>query len=145
MDETSFLCNEGELKVLGIKDNPTMKNCIESRLSITVLWVWIVAGVNGPVIFMEKGTNVHPRIIVNNLVTRYGFPEGSCVILNKPAYMDGETWMNGVKLVATGIRKTKVSNVACVFPILFSIYLTLHLTSSRSQRSFLTFFLQEKD
>ena len=37
---------------------------------------------NGPVIFLEKGTNVHPRLRGNNLVTKYGLPEGSCVIPN---------------------------------------------------------------
>ena len=38
---------------------------------------------NGPVIFLAKGTKVHPRPRVNILVTRYGFPEGSFVIPNK--------------------------------------------------------------
>ena len=62
-DETSFLCNEGELKVLESKDKPCHeKNCSESRLSITVLWVGSTSGVNGPVIFLAKGTKVHPRI-----------------------------------------------------------------------------------
>ena len=62
-------------------------------------------------------------------MTRYGFPEGSCVIPTKAAYMDDETWAKVVKVVAPGIIKINVSNVACVFTILFSIYLTLHLCS----------------
>ena len=41
--------------------------------------------------------------------------------------MDDETWEKVVKLVYPGIRKIKVSNVNCVLPILFSIYLTLHI------------------
>ena len=82
-------------------------------------------------IFLAKGTNVHPRIRGTNLVTRYGIQEGSCVIPNKAAYMDDETWENLVKVVASGIRKMKVSNVSCVFPILFSIYLTLHICLSK--------------
>ena len=45
--------------------------------------------------------------------------------------MDDETWTKVVKVVAPGIIKMKVSNVACVFPILLSIYLTLHLCPSR--------------
>ena len=53
------------------------------------------------------------------------------MIPNKALYMDDETWEKVVKLVAPDIRKMKVSNVACVFPILFSIYLTIHLCSSR--------------
>ena len=55
-------------------------------------------------------------------MTRYGFPEGSCVIPNKAAYMNDETWENLVKVVAPGIIRMKVSNVACVFTILFSIF-----------------------
>ena len=86
---------------------------------------------DGPVIFMAKGEKVHPRLRGKNLVTRYGFPEGSCVIPNKAAYMDDETWAKVVKVVAPGIRKMKVSNVACVLPILFSIYITLHIYPSR--------------
>ena len=54
------------------------------------------------VIFLEKGTTVHPRLKGNNLVTKYGFPEGSCVIPNKAAYMDNETWAKVVKVVAPG-------------------------------------------
>ena len=42
--------------------------------SIIVLWVGSAAYVNGPVIFLEKGTSVHPGIRDTNLVTRYGLP-----------------------------------------------------------------------
>ena len=66
-----------------------------------------------------------------NLVTRYGLPEVSCVIPKKTSKMDDETWEKLVKVVAPGIRKMKVINFACVFPILFSIYLTLHLCPSK--------------
>ena len=132
LDEISFLCNEGELKVLGSKDKPGHdKKISDSRFSITVLRVGSAAGVNGPVMFMAKGAKVHPRLRGTNLVTRYGLAEVSCVIPNKAAYMDDETWSNLVKVVAPGIRKIKVSNVACVFPILLSIYLTLHLCTSK--------------
>ena len=82
---------------------------------------------NGPLIVLAKGTKVHPRLKGTNLVTIYVLPEGSCVIPKKAAYMDDETWSKLVKVVAPGIRKIKVSNFACIFPILFSIYLTLHL------------------
>ena len=67
---------------------------------------------NGPVIFLAKGEKVHPRIRSTNLVTRYGFPEGSSVTPNKSAYMDDNTWEKVVKVVAPGIRKMKVINVA---------------------------------
>ena len=86
---------------------------------------------NGPVIFLEEGTKVHPRLKGNNLVTKYGFPEGSCVITKKSAYMDEETWAKVVKVIGPDIRKMAVSNVAFVCSILFSTYLTLHLYSSK--------------
>ena len=76
---------------------------------------------------LEKGAKVHPRIRNTNLVTRYGFPEGSCVITNKSAYMDDETWVKVVKLVSPGIRKMKVSNDACVF-----YYFILYISNSPS-------------
>ena len=87
------------------------KKCRDLRFLIIVLWVGSAAGVNGPVIFLAKGTKVHPRLRGNNLVTKYGLPEGSCVIPNKAAYMDDETWAKVVKVVAPGIRKMAVSNV----------------------------------
>ena len=71
------------------------------------------------------------RIRRNNLVSRYGLPEESCVIPNKVEYMDDETWLNLVKVVSPGIRKMKVSNVAYVLPILFSMYLTLYICTSK--------------
>ena len=108
--------------VLGSKDNPTMKNCSDSRFSITFLQFGSASGVNGPVIFLAKRKKVHPRLKGTNLVTRYVLPEVSCVIPNKAAYMDDETWAKLVKMVAPGIRKMKVSNVACVF-LFYSLYI----------------------
>ena len=132
LDETCFLCNEGELKIIGDNDKPRHdNNCSDSGYSITVLRVGSSAGVNVPVIFLAKGTEVHPRLRGNNLVTKYGLPEGSCVIPNKAAYMDDETWAKVVKAVAPGIRKMVVSNVAFVCSVLFSTYLTLNLCSSK--------------
>ena len=107
------------------------KNCSDSRFSITVLRVGSAAGVNGLVIFLAKCTKVHPRLRGNNLVTKYGLLEVSCVIPNKAAYMDDETWVKVVKLVAPGIIKMAVSNVAFVCSNLFYSYLTLHLCSSK--------------
>ena len=133
LNEPCFLCNEGELRIIGDNDKPHHdKSCSDSRFSITVLRVGSTAGVNGPVIFLEKGTKVHPRLRGKNLVTKYGLPEGSCVIPNKAAYMDDETWAKAVKVVAPVIRKMVVSNVDFVCSILFYTYLTLHLCSSKS-------------
>ena len=66
---------------------------------------------NGPVLFLPKGTKLNPRLRGNNLVTKYELTEGSCVITKKSAYMDDETWAKVVKVVAPGIRKMVVSNV----------------------------------
>ena len=132
LDETFFLCNEGELRIIGGNNKPRHKNnCSDSRFSITVLQIGSKSGLNGPVIFLAKGTNVHPRMKGKNLVTKYGFPEESFVTPNKSAYMDDETWEKVVKVVAPGIRKMAVSNVAFVCSILFSTYLTIHLCSSK--------------
>ena len=130
MDETSFLCNEGELRIIGDKDKPHHeKNCSNSSFSITVLGVGSASGVNVPLIFMENGTKVQPRLICNNLVAKYGLPEGSCVLPKKVSYIDDKTWVKVVKVVAPGIRKNLVRNIAFVCSILFSTYLTLHLCS----------------
>ena len=72
---------------------------------------------------------MHPRLRDNNLVTKHGLPEVSLVIPNKAACMDDKTWAKVVKVVAPGIIKMAVSNVAFVCSILFSTYLTLHLYS----------------
>ena len=74
---------------------------------------------------------MHPRLRYNNFVTKYGLPEGSFVIPNKSAYMDDKTWAKVVKVVAPGIRKVAVINVAFVCSVLFSTYLTLLLCSSK--------------
>ena len=75
LDEIFFLFNEGALNVLGSKDKPRHeKNCSDSRFSITVLRFGSAAGMNGPVIFLAKGTKLHPRLRGTKLVTRYGFP-----------------------------------------------------------------------
>ena len=71
LDETSFLCNEGELRVVGGNNKPRHdKNCSDSSFSITVLRVGSEAGVNGPVIFLAKGTKVYQRLRGKNLVTK---------------------------------------------------------------------------
>ena len=71
LDETSFICNESEIKVIGIKDNPNHQTFYSnSRFSITVLQIGSAAVVNGPVIFLAKGTKTHPRLRVTKLVNR---------------------------------------------------------------------------
>ena len=58
LDETCFVCNEGELKIIDINDKPRHdKNCSDSRSSVTDLRVGSAAGVNGPVIFLAKETS----------------------------------------------------------------------------------------
>ena len=73
LDETSFLCNYYDIKVVRIKTRSCHdKNCSGVRFSITLLLVGSAAGVNGSVIFLTKGENMHPKLRSNNLVTRYG-------------------------------------------------------------------------
>ena len=128
LDETYLLCNEGGLKIIGGKNKPCHNNNFSNlRFPITVLRVGSAAGVNGPVIFMEKGEKMHPRLRGNNLVTKYGLPEVSYVIPNKAADMNDETLVKVVKVLAPSIRKMAVSDVAFFCSILFSTYLTLHL------------------
>ena len=132
LDETSFLCNESELSIIGGNDKPRHKTiCSNSRFSIIVLQVGSAASVNGPVIFMANGTKVHPRLRSKNLVTKYGFPEGSSVIPNKVANTDYKTWAKVVKVVAPGIRKVVVTNVDFFPSTIFSNYLTLQLCPSK--------------
>ena len=82
---------------------------------------------NGPVIFLEKGTKVNPRLRGNNLVTRYLLLKGSHVLPKKAAYMDDETWAKVLKMVAPGIRKMAVSNVAFFSPF-YSLLISLLYT-----------------
>ena len=86
----------------------------DSELLITVLRVGNAAGVNGAMILQAKGTKVHPTMRGNNFLTKYGLPEGYCTIPNKAAYMDDKTWAKVVKVVARGMRKMAVRNVAFV-------------------------------
>ena len=55
----------------------------ELPCSISVLRVVSAVGVNGLLIFLVKGTKINPRLRGKNLVTKYGLPEGTCVIPNK--------------------------------------------------------------
>ena len=72
--------------------NPATEKISDSRFSITVLWVGSASGLNGTLIFLAKGTKVHPSLIGKNLVTIYELTEGYCVIPNKASYVDEETW-----------------------------------------------------
>ena len=132
LDETCFFCNEDELSIIGDNNKACHEiNCSDSRFSIKVVRVGSAAGVNVPVIFLVKGTKGYPRLSGNNLVIKYGFPEGSCVIPNKAAYMNDKTWEKVVKVVDPSIRKMALSNVAFVCSILLYTYLTVHICSSK--------------
>ena len=76
---------------------------------------------NGPVIFLSKGTTFQPSIRGKNLVTRYVLPKVSCVIPDKSSYMDDDTWVKVVKVVAPGIRKMNISNLLVFFPFILYI------------------------
>ena len=71
LDETCFLCNEGELNIVGGNYKPLHgKICSDSRFSVPDLQVGSAACVNSTFIFLEKGKKVHPRLRGNNLVTK---------------------------------------------------------------------------
>ena len=95
-----------------------------------ILGVGSEESVRVPVIFLAKGTLVHPRFRGSILLNCYRFKEGYCVILNKESYMDDGTWKKAVKVVVPDIINTDVSSVSCVFPTVFSIYLTTNLHNS---------------
>ena len=50
--------------------------------SIKLFQVGSAAAVNDPLIFLLEAAKIHPRLIGNNLVTRYVFTKVSCVIQN---------------------------------------------------------------
>ena len=51
--------------------------------------------------------------------------------LKRSEYMYDETCTKVVKVVASGIRKIKFGNVACYFPMLFHVYLTSDICTSK--------------
>ena len=56
LDETYFLCREGELRIIGGNDKLCHdKRCSDLRFPITVLQVGSVVGVNGSVILLQGG------------------------------------------------------------------------------------------
>ena len=127
LDEIYLLFNEVELKIIeGKYKPPNTKNCSETRFSIIFLRTGIAAGVNSPVILLEKGNLLHHRLRGANLVNKYGLLEGSFFIPNKAEYMDDETWAKVMKVISPVIIKMKARNFAFVLRILFYIYLTPH-------------------
>ena len=77
---------------------------------------------NFTVMFLARGNLVNPKLRGTNLLTKYGFLEGSCVITNKAACMDDEAWEKLVKMRDTDIRKMNVRNVDLCF-VSFIIYI----------------------
>ena len=90
------------------------KNISDNRVSITVVRVGSAAGTPGPVVFIAQGVKVNPMLSQQNLVERYGLPEGSIVICNKNSYMDDVTWKKVVKFLCFGIRRMPV---ICLYPL----------------------------
>ena len=68
---------------------------------------------NGPGIFLGKGTNVYQRLRSNNFVIKYVLPEVSFVVPKKAAYLGDKAWAKVMKVLAPCIRKVLVINVAC--------------------------------
>ena len=74
---------------------------------------------------------VLPKIRGPNLVTKYVFLGVYCVITNQELYMDDEIFMRLVKVVSPSIRKMKLGDVSFVCLILFSLFITPHICSSK--------------
>ena len=90
LDETCFLCNDGELRILGDGEKPRHdKNTSDTRLSITVLRVGSAGGIKGPVFFIAKGTETTANRVFTDklLVEKYEMPIGSTVLFNDSAYV----------------------------------------------------------
>ena len=65
--------------------------------------------------FLARGNLVHPKLRGTNLVNKYGFLEGFCVILTKPACKKDDTWEKLVILTDTDIRKNEDGECWSVF------------------------------
>eukprot|EP00957_Ditylum_brightwellii_P018825 1414751-Ditylum_brightwellii.AAC.1 len=72
---------------------------------MTALRCGSAAGVNGPVIYLTKGSEVHRHFTGDKLHTIYDLPKGSCICPNANSYMDDEMWLKVVKKIAPGIRE----------------------------------------
>jgi hypothetical protein len=64
--------------------------------------------VNGPVVFLTKGKEIHRQFAGDRLHRVYGLPKGSCVIPTPNGYMDDEAWLKVVKIVAPALRQMEV-------------------------------------
>eukprot|EP00957_Ditylum_brightwellii_P165219 12578996-Ditylum_brightwellii.AAC.1 len=74
---------DGTLKILtGADRSKHNLNMVDCQELITTLCTGVAAGVNGPVIFLTKGKEVHCSFRGNRLHNVFGLPEGSCVIAN---------------------------------------------------------------
>ena len=92
LDESCFICNDGNLKIIGDGEKKRHdKNIANIRVSITTVRCGSAAGTNGPVVFIANGKNVNRTFSQYILRHVYGLPEGSIVLCNKTAYMDDET------------------------------------------------------
>ena len=132
LDESCFMCSDGELKIMGDAERQKHdKNTSDSRTSITVLRVGAAGGEKGPVVFVVKGKGkVKSMFSDARLVKHYGLPEGSTVIMNDSAYMDDETCEAVVEKLAPAIRKMKVSRMRLLLLYIFNHVLTQFYISS---------------
>ena len=110
-DESCFICNDGVLKIIGNKDQKRHdKNASDNCVSISVVRSVNTEGNNGPVIFIGSDQmDKFNRIFSFKRMTKYYvLPPGSCVLLNKNAYMDNDTWVEVVRRMAPGIRQMPI-------------------------------------
>eukprot|EP00957_Ditylum_brightwellii_P100952 7694671-Ditylum_brightwellii.AAC.1 len=103
------MASDGTVKILaGVDRKKHNLNLADCQELVTTLRTGAAAAVNGHVIFLTKGREVHRSFRGNRLHTVFGLPEGSCVIANGTGCMDDETWLKVVEILAPAIRKMKV-------------------------------------
>ena len=116
LDESCFIASEGTLKVLADSERKKRNvNVVDCQELITCLRIGSAAGVNGPVIFLTKGKDVHWRFSGDKLHKMYGLPEVLCIILTASGYMDDEAWLKVVKVIAPAIQKMQVRGWLLLF------------------------------
>ena len=100
-DESCFICNDRNLKILGDgKKTHYNNNIADSSMSITSVRCGSAAGTNVAVVFIANGKNVNHTFSQYRLRHTYVSHKGSIVLCNKTAYMDDDRLIKTVQIMA---------------------------------------------
>jgi hypothetical protein len=109
LDETSVMCNAGNLRIIGAAERGKhKKNIDDSRDSITIICIGSVAGTEGPQIYLAKGKTDVPKSLRNIKKKSYSAPPGSVVVMTPNGYLTDVTWNQLAPIIAAGIRNMPV-------------------------------------